>query len=135
MSYSRSDWGRLLLRVTFGGMMLFHGIAKLQHGIEGIRAGVVGKGLPEVLAYGVYAGEILAPVLLIAGVFTSIAALVLAFNMVVAIYVAHSAEIFSIGEHGNWAIELPMLYLLGALAILLLGPGEIAFRSSSGKRR
>jgi putative oxidoreductase len=134
MSYSRSDWGRLLLRVTIGGMMLFHGIDKLRHGITGIKELVVAKGLPEALAYGVYAGEVVAPLMLIFGVFTTIAALVLAFNMVVAIYTAHSADVFAIGEHGNWLIELPMFYLLGAIAILLLGPGEIAFRGS-GKRR
>ena len=52
--------GKLLLRIMVGGMMLFHGIDKALHGITFIKGLVKNQGLPEMLAYGVYVGEILA---------------------------------------------------------------------------
>ncbi len=61
------DIGKLILRFMLGGLMLFHGINKALHGIGFIKGLVSGQGLPEVLAYSVYAGEILAPLFLILG--------------------------------------------------------------------
>lgn len=45
--------------------MLFHGIAKLLHGLEGIKGMLASKGLPAFFAYGAYVGEIIAPLLII----------------------------------------------------------------------
>jgi putative oxidoreductase len=39
---------------------------------------------------------------------------------------AHANDILKIGVYGEWAIELQMLYLLGALSITLLGEGRIS---------
>lgn len=120
----RDDLGKLGLRVLLGGLMLLHGIAKLRHGIGGIEANLARHGLPEVIAYGVYVGEVLAPLALIAGAYTRIAALVLAFNMAVAIALSHWGDIGELGRGGGWAIELQMLYLVGAVCVALLGPGR-----------
>lgn len=46
------DLGILILRLSVGVLMLLHGIAKLQHGAEGIEALVAGSGLPTFVAYG-----------------------------------------------------------------------------------
>lgn len=118
------DWGKLLLRIMVGGLMLFHGVAKLQHGIEGIDSLLVEKGLPEMLKYGVYVGEIVAPALLLVGVLTRISALVLVFNMLVAVYLAHPGDVFQLTEHGAYALEIHAFYILGALAVACLGPGR-----------
>ncbi|TWU43893.1 DoxX [Novipirellula aureliae] len=126
------DYGKLLLRVTIAGLMLFHGIAKMIGGVGGIEGMLAAKGVPTLLAYGVYVGELVVPLLMLAGVFTRISSLVFAFNMLVAILLAHSADILSIGPHGGWAIELPMLYLLGSLVIALIGPGNYAVRQGKG---
>ncbi len=123
--FSRGDWGRLMLRLAIGGLMLFHGIAKVQHGVGGIEGMLESSGLPAALAYGAYVGEVLAPLLVLAGIFTIPAAAVMAFNMLIAIYVGHSSDIFALNDYGGWAIELPMLYLLGAVAIVFLGPGDM----------
>ena len=127
-SISRSDWGRFLLRLAIGGLMLFHGIDKLRHGVGGISGMLESSGLPGAMAYGAYVGEVVAPILLVLGVLTVPAALVVAFNMLVALYVAHSGQLFSLGDHGAWAVEGPALYLLGAIVIALLGPGGITIR-------
>ena len=124
--------GKFFLRLTVGGLMLFHGVAKLRGGIEGIEGMVTGAGLPAALAYGVYIGEVVVPVLIILGLWTRLSALVMAFNMVVAIGLAHAGDLFSIGEHGEWAIEAAAFYLFTSLCITLLGPGAYAVGRKTG---
>ncbi len=118
--------GKLILRVMMGGMMLFHGIEKALHGIGFIKGVLKTQHIPEVLAYGVYIGEIFAPLFLIIGWQSRFWGGVLVFNMLAAIYLTKSNLWFSLGEHGAWALELPMLYLAGALAIVFLGSGKYA---------
>ncbi len=120
--------GKLLLRVVLGGMMLFHGVDKVVHGISYIKGLVRSQGLPEVWAYGVYVGEVLAPVLLIVGWRSRVWAGVIAFNMAAAIYLVHRDDLLKLGEHGAWAVEVQMFYLLSAVVILFVGSGRYALR-------
>ena len=83
-------------------------------------------GIPEVLAYGVYAGEIFAPLFLILGWKSRFWAGVMVLNMAVAIYLTQTGALFKLGAHGAWAVEVPMFYMLSALAIVLLGSGKYA---------
>lgn len=129
----RDDLGKLFLRINIGGLMLFHGVAKLGHGIPGIVANVERHGLPKLFAYGVYLGEVVAPILLLIGLFTRPSAMVVTINMVVAIWLSHAADVFTLGKAGQWGIELQMLYLLGAVAIMFLGAGRLS--ASRGKGR
>jgi len=126
------DFGKLLLRVSIGGLMLFHGVAKLIGGIPAVTEMVTSAGLPAALAYGVYVGEVIAPLLIIVGLLTRISGLVFAVNMAMAILLGHPGQILQLGEHGEWAIELQLLYLLGALAISLLGPGKLGWGRQHG---
>jgi len=118
--------GKLILRVMLGSMMLFHGIYKLQHGIGFIKGLVAAQGAPEFLAYGVYAGEILAPILLILGWRSRIWAGVIAVNMLLVIYLTQLGMFMKLGAHGAWALELQMFYLLTAVSIAFLGSGKFA---------
>jgi len=85
---------------------------------------VQGAGLPTIVAYGVYIGELLAPVLVILGLYARIGALIIAFNMVVAVLLAHTGQLFEISKSGGWALELQGMFLFTAVAIALLGPGK-----------
>ena len=123
--WTLEDWGKLVLRISIAGLLLFHGIAKIVGGITGIAGMLQRVGLPGFVAYGVYVGEVIAPIMILLGFYARPAAIVCAFNMIVAILLAHSGDILKLGGHGEWAIELPMLYLLGAIAIALLGAGRI----------
>lgn len=121
------DFGKLILRVSIAGLMLFHGIAKLLNGIGGIKGLVAKAGFPEFLAYGVYFGEILFPILMIIGLYTRISSIFFAGTMAFAIYLAHAHEIFALGKTGAPVIELALIYLLASVAILFLGAGKYSF--------
>lgn len=118
--------GKLILRVALGVLILLHGIAKVRSGIGGISGMVTGMGLPSWVAYGVYVGEVLAPLLLIVGWYSRLAAAVIAINMVFAVTLAHRSQLFDLGNSGGWALELQGMYLFAALALAMLGPGRYA---------
>ena len=125
MQTTSNDIGKLLLRLIIGGGMLFHGFSKVIHGISFIEQGVVAAGFPHILAYGVYVGEVIGPILLIFGIFTRFSALAVAIDMIMAFILVHHSQIFMLNQGGGWAVELPALYLFGALALFFLGGGKI----------
>ena len=121
---THDDFGKLLLRLAVGGLMLFHGLHKLFDGVAGISGMLVAKGLPGFIAYGVLVGEVLAPCLLILGILTRPAALVLAFTMVVAWLMVGTGETWQLDKTGAWAIERLVYFFIGALAIAFMGAGR-----------
>ena len=88
----QEDVGKLALRIALGVLVLFHGVAKLTGGIDFITDVVVKAGLPSFVAYGVYVGEVVAPLMVIAGWRTLIGAAVIALNMLFAIGLVHVSE-------------------------------------------
>jgi putative oxidoreductase len=126
------DWGKLLLRVTIGALLLLHGIAKLRNGVGWMAGPLSALGLPAFVAYGAYVGEVVAPLFIIAGKFARIAGLVIAFNMLNAIVIARRGDVASLNQGGGWAIELEMLFLLGGVAIFLLGSGRYSVSRGIG---
>ncbi|MES1924757.1 DoxX family protein [Salinisphaera sp. T31B1] len=127
--YLADDIGKLILRLTLGLLLIAHGFAKITGGIDGVQAMLAGYGLPQALSYGVFFGEIVAPILLIAGAFTRPAAVVVIINMVFALLLAHTGQILSLGPQGGWAIELQAFFLFVAVAVALLGSGRYALRA------
>lgn len=116
--------GFLLLRWTVAGLMLFHGFSKLTHGLSSIQGMLVNVGLPAFIAYGVLIGEVLAPLLVLANRWVVPAALVMAFNMAVAVALVHVSQVFTLGKSGGWALELQGLYFFGSIAIALMAPNK-----------
>ncbi len=127
------DLGKLLIRLAVGGMMLLHGIGKIKGGVGGIEDMLKAKGLPGFFAYGSYLGELVAPILILIGFMTRPAAALLAFTMVTAIGLAHPGDVFKLNpQHGGWAIELPMLYLMGGVALVFFGAGKYSVSRGKG---
>lgn len=112
--------GVLLLRFTVAGLMLFHGVAKLQSGLGGIESLLAAAGLPTWFAYGVLIGEIVAPVLIIAGILVGPAAWIMAINMVIAVGLAHPTQLLTIGRTGGYGLELQAFFFLCSIAVALL---------------
>ncbi|MGQ0639652.1 MAG: DoxX family protein [Gemmatimonadaceae bacterium] len=131
---SLDDWGKLLLRLTVAGLLLFHGVFKVKNGIDWMAGPLSAVGLPAVVGYGVYVAEIVAPVLLIVGKYTRLAGLVIAFDLCMAILLVLRERMFTVSpQGGGLAIELELLFLLGGLAIALLGSGRYALSQGRGR--
>ena len=63
--YRSEDIAKFILRITVGLLMLFHGVAKLVNlqTLDFIKNQLEGIGMHPIIAYGVYVGEIVAPLL------------------------------------------------------------------------
>jgi len=109
------------LSFGLGVLLLFHGIDKVMNGTEFIEKMLVALKVPysEYVQYGVYIGEVLAPVLLIFGQYIRVSGAIIAFDMLIAIFLVHQNTLFTLGEHGAWSIELPMLYLVAGVTLAL----------------
>lgn len=120
-----TDMGLLLLRASFG-LSLF-----LRHGLEKITGFTqMAQVFPDPLHLGAHVSfaiaatsDVLGAVLLIAGLATRPAALLIACNISVAwLFVHHAQFLGSNAEHG----ELCVLYLCGFLSAALCGAGRFS---------
>ncbi len=127
--FQSNDITKLFLRLSLGVMMLFHGVEKIIHGIKGVKYLTVNAGLPEFLAYGVYVGEIVMPILIILGLYARVASLLLAFNMLVAIFLAYEDSLFELNKHGAPVFELPFLYFILSMLVFLFGSGKYSINA------
>ena len=120
----RPDAGLLILRLGLErSAVSWH--LQVTHGVAWIAGPLGAVGLPAFLAYGVYVAEVLAPVLVIVGLWARPAALVIAFDMFMAIFLARRDDVAKISPMGSgWAIGLELMYLVAAVAIALMGSGR-----------
>ncbi len=127
------DFGKLLLRSVLAILILMHGLAKVIGGV-GFITGMMAKiGLPASLGYLVYVGEVIAPLLVLFGLWTRPAALVIAINMIVAVVLVHSEQLLEVTKTGGWALELQGMFLVAAIAVALLGAGRFSLGGNHGK--
>jgi putative oxidoreductase len=127
------DLGKLLLRVVLGILILLHGISKIIAGPDFIISTATSAGLPAAIGYLVYLGEVAAPILLILGIWSRLAALVIAGNMLFAVYLVHMKQILTLNDQGGWALELQGMFLVTALALLCLGAGRFSLGGRGGR--
>ncbi|SFN79070.1 putative oxidoreductase [Chryseobacterium oleae] len=125
------DLGLFITRIAIGFPMLIYGISKLIHGVGFIENMMVQKGLPDFFAYGVFVGEIIAPVMIILGFRTRLAGIAFAANCFTAIILAQTGSIFKLNEFGGWAPELLVIYMLVGLSFFFTGAGKYAVSTGS----
>jgi putative oxidoreductase len=133
MMQSNDDFGKLVLRATLAILVLFHGVSKLINGIDPIMGMVAKAGLPSGIAFLVYIGEVIAPLMILFGIWARLGAVIVAINMIVAVALAHIPQIFTMGKTGGWALELQGFYFFTAVAVALLGAGRYSIGGKSGK--
>lgn len=132
---SHDDGGKLVLRLALGLLVLFHGVSKLLGGPAlAFVLGVSAKaGLPSAFGYLVFIGEVVAPLLLILGLWTRVGGLILVINMIVAVALVHSGQLFGINSSGGYELELQAMYLFSAVAVALLGAGRYSLGGIDGR--
>jgi putative oxidoreductase len=127
---SRQDIALLILRVGAAGSLFFaHGWSKISHFSE--RANTFSDplhlGSPASLALVVFA-EIVCSALVGVGLLARWAVIPILVFLLVAIFIQHAAD--------PWPRkELPLLYLLAFIPVLLLGPGRLSIDAMISKRR
>jgi putative oxidoreductase len=118
-----TSFGLLVLRLWLGLTMLInHGVAKLK-GFADMSSGFpdpFGIGHTGSLVLVVFA-EVVASLLLVSGLLTRFAALVLGINLTTAFVVAHKGSLS--GGHSG---ELAFIYLAGFVLLLLAGGGRFS---------
>jgi putative oxidoreductase len=107
--------------------MIPHGYDKLVHFAQYKKdfLNFLGMGPTLSLALVVFA-EFFCSVFLIMGLFTRLVASILLIELLVVVFKAHQGEIFGDGEHG-------MLFLIGYIAIILIGAGKASLDGILGK--
>jgi putative oxidoreductase len=128
--FQNDAFGKLILRLTVGILILLHGTFKILNpgSLDFIRKQLASIDFPQGLAYGVYVGEVVAPLMIILGIFSRLGGLLVFSNMIFALMLAHRSQLFKLTDNGGWALELQGFYLFCGLAILFLGSGRMAVR-------
>ncbi|WP_395751238.1 DoxX family protein [Prosthecobacter sp.] len=122
------DYGLLILRVTLGfSMLLLHGRVKIL-GFSSMAEKF--PGLPFLpgnvnLSLAIFA-EVVCSALLIAGLFTRFAALMLAITMGVAFFFVHRSALVDVAASNIKSGELAMVYLVAYVTLLFTGPGKFS---------
>ena len=120
--WTNADAGLLLLRLTFACTFFMHGFHKLTHGVADGFQSLVDGGLPGQLMYFAYISEVLAPVLILLGIFTRISILTVIVTMLTVFYVLPFP--IGLGVHGVLNIESQIFYTMVPLALFFTGPGR-----------
>lgn len=132
-SFHRDDLAKLIVRITCGGLLILHGSNSAIHGIQHIKDMVRAAGLPEFIAYGNLIGEVVGPFFMIIGYKARIAALIVTFNMLASILIAHRDIMFARNNFGGWMIELNIFYMMTAMAVFFAGSGKYSLSGGKGK--
>jgi putative oxidoreductase len=117
----------LVLRLSLGVLMMYHGYQKLMHFSEMQQKfmNFLGMGPTMSLALLIFA-EFFCSMFLILGLFTRLAAIPLIIATCVMVFKAHGGDVFGDGETAA-------LYLSGYLVLLFVGPGRVSVDSMIGK--
>jgi putative oxidoreductase len=112
--------GLLILRLTLGVIFLTHGYPKLTRGAGALQGMFVQHGLPAQLVYVAGVLETFGGLLLVVGLFTRGAALLLAIEMGIAVVKVHSGRgIMAMHEY-----EFPFALAAASFALSTLGAGS-----------
>lgn len=130
---SMDSLGKLVLRLTVGGLLLMHGVHKLLDGIDPIKHMLAAHGLPDALGYGVYLGEVVGPILVILGLFSRVGGLLIVADLIVAVVLARMADLLVITSAGSHALETEVFFLFGGVAVILLGAGSLSLGGGNGR--
>ena len=125
-----SDWGPLILRVVLGFLFVLHGYPKLFKMYAGFAGWLESIGFKPGKLWALVVGvvEFFGGIALILGVFTELAAALIAINMLVAMTKVKWGKVKLIeSERMGW--ELDLIYFAAALSLLLTGPGAYAIGS------
>ena len=102
-------------------------------GLDHIRVLLRTHGWPEFLRYGVYLGELIAPAMILVGLFVRIAALLIALTMLMSIYLFYGLNAFILDQYGALTSQVNIFFFFSSLSIFFLGAGNYSIYKGNGK--
>lgn len=122
------DYGLLILRVALGfSMLMLHGRGKLLNFSTMAEKFAILPGIPANVNLGLAVfAEVVCSALLIAGLFTRFAALMLAITMGIAFFFVHKSALVDVAASGVKSGELAMVYLIAYVTLLFTGAGKFS---------
>ena len=128
-TFDAPAYGITLLRVSLGVMWVAHALLKLLvFTLPGTAAYFASVGLPGLLAYPVFAIELLGGTALILGLYARQVSLALVPIMAVAAWVHFPNGWTHTSPNGGW--EYPVFLVMASAALWLLGDGALVLRRS-----
>ena len=129
-----APYAAFILRLSLGVLFLAHfGLKFFVFTPAGTAQFFQSLGLPSALAYLTMAAELLGAIALILGVYTRFVAVALIPILLGAIVTVHwSAGFFFTNANGGW--EFPAFWIIGLLALALVGDGAFALKPSIAKK-
>ena len=121
--WTSTDTGLLIIRVSFSVLILFHGWYKIRYGIDMPMGRMESWGIPGFLMYFAYVSEVVAPLLIIAGIFHRLSILTIVGTMIVIMYIEIKTGL-SFDQFGALNIEKQLFYLFTSIGLFFTGPGE-----------
>ena len=128
----------IAVRVILGIIMIAHGAQKLEMGPANFGQGLAGMGVPfpVLTGYVVTFAELIGGILLVVGLLSRLAALLLTVNLTVGILLVNVGIGFLTPPGASSSgVELPLALIAGFLAILLAGPGKLSLDHAFGIER
>ena len=129
-----APYAAFILRISLGVLFLAHfGLKFFVFTPAGTAQFFQSLGLPGALAYLTMVAELLGAIALILGVYTRFVAIALIPILLGAIATVHwSAGFFFTNANGGW--EFPAFWIIGLLALALVGDGAFALKPSIAKK-
>jgi putative oxidoreductase len=122
-------WGKALLRITLGIIFVMHGYLHWTRGAPAAAKTITQMGFPSefsaTLAWYLIIVHVAGGALMVIGFWTRLAAFLQLPIMLAAVALLHARQGFD-------KLEYPLLVLIGALAVVLLGPGTLAIDKAAG---
>ena len=130
----QQQFGIAILRIIAGVVFVAHGAQKVfVYGFAGVGGAFAQMGVPMAGVVGPVIGliELFGGVALIVGLFTRVAAIALACDMLGAIILVHAAGGFFLPR----GLEFVLMLFASALALLFAGPGALSVDGVLASRR
>lgn len=123
------DLGILFVRLGLDICLFMHGFAKILHGVGGVKGILAKAGLPEIIAYSSYIGEVVALIMIILGIFSRIGALLITGTSLTIMCAYHGlGNLLELTNVGGFKAEILYLYIALLLCIIFNGSGKYAIR-------
>jgi SRC kinase associated phosphoprotein 2 len=123
------DLGILFVRLGLGICLFMRGFAKILHGVGGVKDILAKAGLPEIMAYSSYIGEVVALIMIILGIFSRIGALLITGTSLTIMCAYHGlGNLLELTNVGGFKAEILYLYIALSPCVIFSGSGKYAIK-------